>query len=551
MKRTVGVLIVLASVVMAADVVTEPFVGVTHIHRTLSSPRPLNINIVKIDLGAEGISFKSTPSNGDAAGESNASKMTDFVNAQGAQIGINCGFFFWDSNAGGYDVMGYAASEGEVYSKFTAWSDWPTPYVSLNISSTNKADIIYPLPSFPIGGYVAPFGVQVYNAVAGSEWIVKDGVNNVSNWDINTALHPRSAGGITADNHLILLTVDGRQEGFSEGMYVSEVADLLISLGAVQGINFDGGGSTAMAFADPLPRLVNVPINGGVAYSQRSTPNNLAVYAISNTTVPDRTVFVDFEDGNESTFAYSPGYSGSTLGIDTSQSTAEPTTDDSWTGQWCERLFIKDDPATTAVAEYSEGGWFVRWVSGATASPSQNIAKPTTGYVGFWAKTSSENLKISIVLDNDSQMERGLPIDMPADGYWHCYQWPLEDDNSWEGWINGDGLITGSSFTLDSIQIFGPDNDCEIFVDTICHDVQNTIDDIDDCSGILKAGMGLAADLSGDCIVNGDDLDIIAQNWLQENSDADIIVSSGNIVDLLDVSAIAEAWLDSNDPAGN
>jgi hypothetical protein len=51
--------------------------------------------------------------------------------------------------------------------------------------------------------------------------------------------------GWTADGTLMLVTVDGRQGAYSVGMTMVEAADLMIGLGAVEAINFDGGGSTA------------------------------------------------------------------------------------------------------------------------------------------------------------------------------------------------------------------------------------------------------------------------------------------------------------------
>ena len=51
---------------------------------------------------------------------------------------------------------------------------------------------------------------------------------------------------------LLLLTVDGRQPGVSAGMSLNMLADLLLEFGAVEAINLDGGGSTAMVVRDKL-----------------------------------------------------------------------------------------------------------------------------------------------------------------------------------------------------------------------------------------------------------------------------------------------------------
>jgi Phosphodiester glycosidase len=58
---------------------------------------------------------------------------------------------------------------------------------------------------------------------------------------------PRTMAGIDARGRLLLVTVDGRQKGGSEGFTITEAARFMRSLGAVQALNLDGGGSTAMA----------------------------------------------------------------------------------------------------------------------------------------------------------------------------------------------------------------------------------------------------------------------------------------------------------------
>jgi exopolysaccharide biosynthesis protein len=44
-----------------------------------------------------------------------------------------------------------------------------------------------------------------------------------------------------------MVTVDGRQPGYSIGLRLREMGRLMRSLGAVSAVNLDGGGSTLMA----------------------------------------------------------------------------------------------------------------------------------------------------------------------------------------------------------------------------------------------------------------------------------------------------------------
>lgn len=55
---------------------------------------------------------------------------------------------------------------------------------------------------------------------------------------------PRTAVGWTAEGTMLWVAVDGRRAGHSAGLSLPEAAQLLVSLGAVEAVNLDGGGST-------------------------------------------------------------------------------------------------------------------------------------------------------------------------------------------------------------------------------------------------------------------------------------------------------------------
>jgi len=59
--------------------------------------------------------------------------------------------------------------------------------------------------------------------------------------------HPRTAIGYNrSKTKLFLFVVDGRQEGYSIGMSLSDLADFMIDWDVYRGLNLDGGGSTTM-----------------------------------------------------------------------------------------------------------------------------------------------------------------------------------------------------------------------------------------------------------------------------------------------------------------
>lgn len=57
--------------------------------------------------------------------------------------------------------------------------------------------------------------------------------------------HPRSAVCIDNYNNLYLVAIDGRYEG-SDGLFMSEIGQLMLSLNCKDAMNLDGGGSTLL-----------------------------------------------------------------------------------------------------------------------------------------------------------------------------------------------------------------------------------------------------------------------------------------------------------------
>lgn len=94
---------------------------------------------------------------------------------------------------------------------------------------------------------------------------VVDGIDEVE-IDTNFGNHsiqgeqPRTAIGVIDENHLVIVVVDGRDTGYSRGVTMTELAEIMVSLGATTAYNLDGGGSSEMWFDG---EVVNQPSNGG------------------------------------------------------------------------------------------------------------------------------------------------------------------------------------------------------------------------------------------------------------------------------------------------
>ena len=90
-------------------------------------------------------------------------------------------------------------------------------------------------------------------AIGGGPVVVQQGEVRVSNNEelkfagkaINDR-HPRTAMGYTSNNELVFLVVEGRNPGKAEGVTLPQEAMLLQSLGCVEALNLDGGGSSCM-----------------------------------------------------------------------------------------------------------------------------------------------------------------------------------------------------------------------------------------------------------------------------------------------------------------
>lgn len=103
---------------------------------------------------------------------------------------------------------------------------------------------------------------DLWQAAAGLPRILKDGA--LYEWGplepFAYVRHPRTAAGVCADGTIILAEVDGRIPAHSNGATLVDLACFLQTLGVVDAVNLDGGGSSAVyTKADGEFRLRTVP----------------------------------------------------------------------------------------------------------------------------------------------------------------------------------------------------------------------------------------------------------------------------------------------------
>jgi hypothetical protein len=246
------------------------FQGVSYTRETRSSPRLMVIHRITVDLRAEGLHFLVTPGETGQELPLEARTTSQFLEEFELQIAVNGdGFNPWRSNGvldyyprpgDGVSPAGLAASRGQVYS--TGSSQLPTLYISHN----NRA------------GFNNPPG-KLYNAISGTEMLVRNGKAIAG---LGGEPEPRTALALDRRNRsLLIIVVDGRQPDYSQGATLAELAEIILDYHGYNGMNMDGGGSSALVIEEPdgSPKLLNIPIDNQVPGRERPVGNHLGIFA--------------------------------------------------------------------------------------------------------------------------------------------------------------------------------------------------------------------------------------------------------------------------------
>ncbi len=235
------------------------------------------VSAFRIDLTDPDIKLFTTPRRSpyvEGRQEVGGLTVSDFVKTYGVQAGINANFFdtssYYLPAFTPMDVYGLAISQGEVVSP----QDDRTHAAALLFEANNSPNVIYT-------NYPAKDTTGVYTAVAGNYPLV---INGVSVPKRTGALErdPRTAFGISEDKrYLYLVGIDGRQPGYSDGAYDYETAGWLLLLGAHDGVNMDGGGSTTLVIQNSTGKTIRMNKSSAVADSgkERTVGSHLGIFA--------------------------------------------------------------------------------------------------------------------------------------------------------------------------------------------------------------------------------------------------------------------------------
>lgn len=252
------------------------FQGVRY-HRIVKiNPRIMIIHIVEIDVKQKGIKFLVSPPGNPKSLDINARKTSTFLEENHLQIAINGSFFtpfhshgpfdYYPHEGDSVDVLGLAISSSKTYS--SDYPDWAVFCVNDNQVHISQVGCLQ----------------NTQQAIAGKQLLLKQGVNNIKHLTAGYAIspQPRSAVAINKDKTKVwFVVVDGRQKKYSEGISLNELAELLISLGAYDAINLDGGGSSTLVRESAgKSSLLNAPLHTKIPMNERPVANHLGVYAL-------------------------------------------------------------------------------------------------------------------------------------------------------------------------------------------------------------------------------------------------------------------------------
>ena len=242
--------------------------GVDYCAVRIKSPK-LRAWALRVDLGRQDIGVMVSgkePVGGIVRdGVVPSRKVTGFVRRHGCVAGINTNPFSPISAKEGEarTLVGITIDKGVVISPPRP------PYDALVFHADGAASIVNQ------GALVDARDIAY--AVGGFYAVLRQGA--IPEKSLSQARHPRSGAGVSADGKtLYLLVIDGRQIG-SVGATEAETGALLSQLGAFDGLNFDGGGSTSLAllYPDGKVRTANTPIHGGIPTQERAVGTCLGI----------------------------------------------------------------------------------------------------------------------------------------------------------------------------------------------------------------------------------------------------------------------------------
>ena len=250
---------------------TEIFKGVTHIEQLFydEENKPYRTNALVIDpayaslrMGSSNDGYERVPS----SRQTPLQHMKAAV-AKGRKViaAVNANYFNID---GDYSPNGLALKDGVLINA----SRGDLPFFAI----TDEGEIVID-EGHTYNSYVEG-GKNFVQGVAAGPILLQDGLLTYEARQAkDEALAPRTLIGVTSDGKIILGVIDGRQPKYSNGSTHLRSALWMRSLGAINAMNLDGGGSSSFILRDPRTNTYDVCNSPSDSSGMRKVYNSLLV----------------------------------------------------------------------------------------------------------------------------------------------------------------------------------------------------------------------------------------------------------------------------------
>ena len=221
---------------------------------TITTVRKNNTTVYVADVKLLDSNYLKTALAYDSFGTNVTETTSSMASNNNAILAVNGDYY-------GADRSGYVIKNGVIY-RNTVRSD--SNYPDLAVYKDGSFKIIY--ETDVTAEQLLADGVV--NLFAFGPSLIENGNITVDqNTEVRQAMtkNPRTAIGIVASNHYILVVSDGRTSE-SEGLSLYELAEVMKEYGATTAYNLDGGGSSTMYFNG---NIINNPTTNGHNISER------------------------------------------------------------------------------------------------------------------------------------------------------------------------------------------------------------------------------------------------------------------------------------------
>ena len=259
--------------------IPDLFPGIKHVCIDTDFPRLLKINVIRIDLTRKDLGFMTVKRDPDWG-----KPMPDHSSLPIRTRRITVHTFMKTAREQGIDML--------VAVNATPWTPWKIPYscaygaklglvisdgVMIDEANGRPVFLITKKGEFQIRKIAKGEDVsQIRLALAGFAIILENGKTMGGK-----KLAPRTAYGLSENNHyMIIMTVDGRMKGISDGLSTKELGEWMRQYGAVIALNMDGGGSTSLVVYDGKNGIRQLTAN----LFSRKVATSLGIYRIGSKT---------------------------------------------------------------------------------------------------------------------------------------------------------------------------------------------------------------------------------------------------------------------------